>query len=326
VKTSRFFRVLTALLTFLGVSSYAGDVSFSIRYYDKRIYHLTEDPILVEVTVTNYGASEYKFKLAEDRAFSLDFIVKTTTNRELPPADKLLRKRTTGAKVFFREITIDTDESFSFIEDLRDYADLSAPGSYVVQSRIYPELYRPVTLEMTDAGVSPEAQLDSNRLGLILRGPMILDEGGLEQALDEVTGEVLARDRLPPDEVVSYMLRARQRNQWVKFFLYLDLEAMLARNPSRQREWRMESEEGRRRMLTRYREELQQSKVEDITVIPQEFTIEKTEYNSTEGVVIVLEKFRYPGYTHKKRYTYYLSRKNDIWTIVDYSVTDLGTE
>jgi hypothetical protein len=49
-------------------------------------------------------------------------------------------------------------------------------------------------------------------------------------------------------------------------------------------------------------------------------------YNNLEGTVTVLEKFRVGNYTERKRYTYYLRRKDDIWTVVDYSVVNLGTE
>ena len=56
------------------------------------------------------------------------------------------------------------------------------------------------------------------------------------------------------------------------------------------------------------------------------FTIERTVYNGQTGTVTVLEYFRVGNYTEKKRYTWYLSKKDDIWTITDYSVVNLGTE
>jgi hypothetical protein len=141
------------------------------------------------------------------------------------------------------------------------------------------------------------------------------------------TNAVLVRQKLPPDEVVNYLLTARQKSQWEKFFLYLDLEAMLSRDAYRRRQWLAESEEGRQRMLDRYRTELQSSVVDgDIATIPSNFVIERTTYNADEGEVTVLEYFKIGSYTQKERYTYYFYRKDDIWRIVDFSVTDLGTE
>jgi hypothetical protein len=145
--------------------------------------------------------------------------------------------------------------------------------------------------------------------------------------MDVETNALLVRDKLPPDQVVAYILSARQKTQWEKFFLYLDLEAMISRDGVRRRQWLTESEEGRQRMIARYRTELQSSVVDgDIATIPMTFDIERTTYNNEEGTVIVLERFRIGNYTQRRRYTYYLYRKDDFWTIVDYSVTNLGTE
>jgi hypothetical protein len=141
------------------------------------------------------------------------------------------------------------------------------------------------------------------------------------------TNAILVREPLTPDEVVSYNLIARQKEQWEKFFLYLDLEAMLSRDSIRRRQWIAESEEGRQRMLDRYRRDLQSAVIDgDISTIPKNFIIERTTYGVEEGTVTVLEYFQVGQYTERKRYTYYLRRSDNIWTIVDYVVVNLGTE
>jgi hypothetical protein len=146
-------------------------------------------------------------------------------------------------------------------------------------------------------------------------------------ALDVETNAVLVREKLPPDAVISYLITARQKEQWEKFFLYLDLEAMLSRDSYRRRQWLAESEEGRQRMIARYRTELRAETTDgDIATIPKDFSIERTLYGAEDGTVTVLEYFKVGTYTEKKRYTYYLRRSDDIWTIVDYSVVNLGTE
>jgi hypothetical protein len=333
-----------------------GDVAFSIRYFDKRIYHAPgaeSEPIYVQATITNNGPATFRFKLADDRAFSIEFDVRTMKNRAVEPADSLVRKRSGGDRVFFREITVESGESFSFVEDLRDYTKIEEPGSFVVLARIYPELIRPELLRTEllrtelagqeffrselisgAAGNSGGGQrpaggtaLESNRLTLNIRPAPIPGPEGIPLEMDIDTGEVLTRERLAPDEVVDYLISARQKSQWEKFFLYLDLEAIISRDPVRKRRWNAESEEGRRRMTARYREELQQELIDgDITLIPFEYEIERTNYNAFEGTVTVLEKFRTGSYTEIKRYTYYLQRRDSVWTVVDYVVTNLGTE
>jgi hypothetical protein len=307
-------------------------VDFSIRYYDKRLYHAAggasgdasgsgEDPILVQATIANNSPLPYRFKLAHERAFSIEFDIRTMGNRAVEPADVLIRRRSSSGQVFFREISVESGESFSFVEDLRNYADLKEPGAFVVRARIYPELY-------PGSGGNPEPVLESNRLSLNLRPPVVPGPAGIPAAIDLDTGTVLSRERLAPDEVIEYLLSARQKGQWEKFFLYLDMEEIIIRDPVRRRQWNAESEEGRRRMLARYREEMQQSVIDgDISAIPFEFEIERTNYSALEGTVVALEKFRTgTNYVELKRYTYYLKRKDNYWAVIDYVVTNLGTE
>ena len=318
-------RKITALaILLLWVSAAAcAEARLAIRYFDRRIYYLPDDPFFVQITLSNSGPSTYRFRLADDRAFSIDFDVRTMTNVALGPAEILVRRRSTSQQVFFREIAIESGESFSFVEDLRNFVEIDRSGSYVVQTRIYPELLR-------TGGAPPaytEGPLESNRLSLNIRPPALPSPGGIPVALDVETNANLVREKLPPDAVVRYILTARQKGQWEKFFLYLDLEAMIARDASRQRRWIAESEEGRRRMVERYRSELQAELVDgDIATIPLEFLIERTTYGASEGTVSVLEKFRTGSYIERKRYTYYLQLQDDVWTIVDYTGVSLGTE
>jgi hypothetical protein len=341
--TYRFLPAVLALGLLIPMSAWAADspsnagIDFSIRFFDKRIYHVESDPIFVQVTIANKSPSTYRFKLADERAFSIDFDIRTAANRNLDPADALVRKRTQYQQIFFREIAVESGESFSFVEDLRDYVNLKQAGSFIVQARVYPELYRGAGAISANAGTAvnaavsaatlPAAVLESNRLNLNIRPPLIPGPGGIPLQMDEAAGAVLVRERLAPDQVVEYMLTARQKSQWEKFFLYLDLEAMLARDGVRQRRWLAEGEEGRRRMIAQYRQELQSSVNDgDISVIPTEFNMEQTKYNNFEGTVTVLEKFRAGNFTEIKRYTYYLEQKDNIWMIVNYSVVNLGTE
>ena len=304
-------------------------IAFTIRYFDKRIYYLDQDPVFIQITLTNNGPYTYRFKLADERAFSVDFDVRTAANRAVEAADLLVRRRSQSQQVYFRDVTIEAGESFSFVEDLKNYAYLKQDGSYVVQARIYPELYQTV-----QTGISPGKTLSasgrpmkSNRLSLNIRSRPIQGPDGIPLELDVETNAVLVREKLPPDEVVNYLLTARQKSQWEKFFLYLDLEAMLSRDGYRKRQWTAESEEGRKRMSAKYRQDLQNSVLDgDISLIPMDYTIERTVYNGRTGNVTVLEYFRVGTYTEKKRYTWYLEKRDDIWTIVDYAVVNLGTE
>jgi hypothetical protein len=114
----------------------AESVDIQIRYFDKKIYYVERDPILIQLTISNRGSSTYRFKLAEERIFSVDFDIKTMTNRTVDPTETLIRRRTQSSQVFFREVSMEPGESFSFVEDLRDYGLLNQSGSFIIQAKL----------------------------------------------------------------------------------------------------------------------------------------------------------------------------------------------
>jgi hypothetical protein len=276
----------------------------------------------VQVTVTNGNTAPFRFKLADERIFSVDFDIRNLSNQSLRPADYILRKRSESRNVYFREIVVEPGESFSFVENLRHYAALNDAGSFVVEARIFPELFRETAVS------SPRGiPLQSNRLNLNLRPPALPGQDGIPFQMDVETGAVLARQKLPPDEVISYMLDARIKSQWEKFFLYMDLEAMITNDAASRRIWFNEAEEGRLRMMAKYMQDMKASVVdEDIALIPSNYRIENTSHNGENAEVVVTQWFRIGRITERRRYTYFLRRRDDIWTIQDYTVVKLGTE
>ncbi len=311
----RFASGIALFLIILSTAAAAPEgIDFSIRFYDKQIY-FPDSSIRIKAMVTNNTASPYRFNLADRRIFTLDFEAVTMSNRMLPHAANFTIQRGSNQPVFFREVSIAPGEEFAFIEDLTGYVEIGEPGAYVVSARFYPDLA---------TGNSPDF-IASNRLTLSIRPGA--SENALEGAIDEETGAVLRREALPPDQVVAYTLRARQKSQWDKFFLYLDIESLLNRDPARQREYTRYSEERRRRMIEEFRENLKQERVDtDIIQIPASFEIIRTAYTPSEGSVQVVQRFRYPDYTEIKEYTYHLRLRDTVWYIYNYEVRNLGTE
>ncbi len=289
-------------------------INFSISFYNKKVYFLGDD-IWIEAVISNNSIKSFHFKIAENRYYSLDFSVKTVTNIVLNHSESFLIARSSNEPVFFREITLDPGEKYGILVKLNDFIRFSKPDQYIVKGAFYPLLFE---------GNNPPYYL-SNRLILDIRPAL---KTGKERELTNLTtGEPITREPIPPDEVVSFTLRARQKGQWNRFFLYLNLEELLKRNPRRKLIYQKLSEEDRRRMLAKFREELEKKVVDkDILVIPSEFRIVKTEYTPFEGTVEVIEKFKYSDYTEVKKYTYYLRRKDRYWMIINYEIQNLGTE
>jgi hypothetical protein len=287
---------------------------FSIRFFDQKVYFLG-DPIQVEAVLTNTGTDTLRFKVADNRFYNLDFDVRTTTNVGLEHAKEFTIERNSDQPVFFREVALEPGEKYGINVDLTAYAAFANAGQYVVQATFFPELFRGPTSTM----------LKSNRMTLNVKPAVTTAE---EKAVIEAeTGALLARQVLPPDEVVNWTIAARQKSQWERFFLYLDLESLLRKNPEKDRVFRNSTETAQRKMVDLFRQQLTQATIQqDISVIPTAFTVEKTSYDAAEATVQVLEKFKYPDYTELKGYTYHLKKSDRYWIIYDYEIKNQGTE
>lgn len=299
-------------------SSKYDDMSVSIKYYDRTMYYPGNpdtNPVFVHISIKNNSARTMRFKLADDRMFSVDFNGYTIKNLQIPQTENVIRKRTTNQTVYFREISLEAGEEYSFVENLKDYIEISEPSVYYVELKFYPELYKSKYLSVT-----------SNRLSLEIR-PSPSAASSAVLPVKNKSAELLKPEEISPDKVVEQTIIARQKSLWNQYFLYLDIEAMLQRNAPAKRKYISSSAEERARMLKNYRADLMQSRIDnDIVAVPEKFEIERTVYSKTEGTVTVTEWFRYPNYHEKKSYVYKVRQREGIWQIYDYTVTNLGTE
>jgi hypothetical protein len=321
LKRTAVFFLAAALLSAPAGSGFAageGSVSLAINYSEKRIYYLgdSQHPVLLDVVLTNNSDSTFRFKSAENRFYNLDFEVSTPSNLLLEHSRKFIKSKYANQPVFFRDVSLDPGERFGIALSLNDFVEFTQPGLYTIQALFYPEL---------SATPGAAAPLRSNPLSLSLRPAVVFPE---EKArIEAETGALLAREPLPPDEVVSYTLKARQKSQWEKFFLYLDLESLYTQSPGRAESYRRMSEENRRSALAAFRRQLTSQVVDtDIVLIPSDFEILETHYTPFEATVLVTEKFKQRDFTEVKRYTYSLTRKDRIWLISRYETVNLGTE
>lgn len=294
------------------------DLSVSIKYYNRTMYYpgnRESNPVLVHISIKNNSTETKRFKLADDRMFSIDFDVITIKNQTLPQSENLIKKRTTNRTVYFREIALDNGEEYSFTENLKDYIDITDPAVYYAELKFYPELYK-----------SKYISLASNRLTLEVRPSPSAAASSILPVADN-TAELLNPEDISPDKVVERTIIARQKSLWDQYFLYMDIEAMLQRDAIAKRKYNAVSADERARLLKNYKADLMQSRIDnDIVAIPESFEIEKTLYSRTEGTVTVTEWFKYPNFREKKSYVYKVRQREGIWQIYDYVVTNLGTE
>ncbi|MEL3903841.1 MAG: hypothetical protein P1P63_01815 [Treponemataceae bacterium] len=307
--------VFTLLASYL----FAQNLSVNIAYHDKKVYYTDAgSAVLVRVSLTNRGGETVYFKLADNHEFSLDFTAIDTKNKNVARTEAWLRNMNTNNRVYFRDVSLEPGETYSFIENVKDFLKFETPGVYILQCAFFSDLRFKSDLS--------EAHILSNRLTLEIKpslGPLSI--GTLP--VSESNNDILQAQAIPPDQVITYMLNARQKSYWEQFFLYIDLERLIQKNPSKSKRYTAESEMGRIQMLNEFRQQLRQSKIEQsIVMLPSDFKIERTTYNDTEAEVKVIEWFSYSNFKEKKRYTYSLSSRDGVWTVYDYVVENLGTE
>lgn len=317
----RFLFVIISIFVIFAqtvVAQENNDVQVSIKLYNKTLYYPGEsldNPIYVHITVANKGSETLRFKLADDRMFSIDFSAFNAKNTKLPYTEEIIKKRTTDRIVYFREIALETGEEYSFVENLKDYVQITEPAIYYFELDFFPELYK-----------SKYNKIDSNRLRIDVK-PSPSASGVTKIPVSNEMISVLKPELISPDKVVEQTIVARQKNLWDQFFLYMDIEKMLTRDQARKRKYTTLSDMDRNRMIQDYKLDLMQSRIDNaIVAIPESFYIEKTVYTQTEGSVSVIQWFKYDTFREKKRYVYSVQKRDEIWHIYDYTVENLGTE
>ena len=325
MKFRKLFSIISILFVFGQMAVFAEDNSFdyknaqvSIKYYNRSVYYpgnADEAPVFVHITIKNNGAETLRFKLADDRSFSMDFNAYTVKNLRLEQTENIIEKRTTNQTVYFRELALEQGEEYSFVENVKNFLKIEEPSVYYLELLFYPELYK-----------SKYITLKSNRLTLEVRpSPSAASSNFIPVKNESV--ELLKPQDISPDKVVEQTIIARQKSLWDQYFLYMDVEALIQRNPSLKKKYISVSAEERSRMLQSFKGDLMQARIEnDIVAVPESFQIEKTTYSPTEGSVTVIEWFKYPNFSEKKRYTYKVQQREGIWKIYDYTVVNLGTE
>ncbi len=300
------------------LSAIEDNAKISIRFFDRTMYYPGDsgnNPIQIHITISNTGSDTLRFKLADDRRFSIDFDAFDVKNSQLQTTDALVQKRTTNQTVYFREIALEPGEEYSFVENLKDFLKINSASIYYIDMKFYPELYS-----------NKYEYITSNRLSLeVLPSPSAATSSLMPVEVGSAV--MLQPEEISPDKVIEQTIIARQKSLWDQYFLYMNVEEILKNDPTRSRRYNAEGADGRYKMLEAFKSDLIQNRIErDIVAIPRKFEIETTTYSQTEGSVKVLEYFDNGTYTEKKRYTYYVRQRDGIWQIYNYIVDNLGTE
>jgi hypothetical protein len=285
-------------------------ISLEINFHNKQIYY-PNDNIYVRVSIKNNGSSIYRFRLADNRIFNLDIDLVNMANISQRMSDRFINTRSSNQRVFFREISLQAGEEYSFIENISDYRMVDE-GLYVVNAYFYPELVE---------GMNSNP-LRSNRLTLSVE-PGFRREDRIELIQEEEALQLVRSASLAPDEVIVRTLEARMHNRREEFFLYLDEEQLYLDDPFRARSYTPLSERDRLQVINEYKELLWSETIDEgISSVPSSYEILQTQYSPVKGEVQVRQRYDNGNFVEVKRFFYEMEQRDGIWFLVRYRVVN----
>jgi hypothetical protein len=198
----------TARLTLLDENYCDGDITVSIRFYNRSIYHVN-DEIIVEFQIFNRGLEPCPFYTSFNPMFTFDFEIQTTTNRPVSHSKYYTISTTQFEPFMIDKIVLKPDEVYGIRINISEWFDLTQHGKYEIRGIFFPNLK-----------TGPKKEY-SNILPLDLR-PSYSDEirvAEKERVRQELQAEILA-----PYEVIEHMLIALQNDDFDTYFLFVRFE------------------------------------------------------------------------------------------------------
>ncbi|MFO7850768.1 MAG: hypothetical protein R6V67_12510 [Spirochaetia bacterium] len=317
---SLFLCIMLSVLTGAAATAatFPDGVDLSIRLHNKQIY-TTNTPVYLYAGISNSTGSPFTIHVADEKIFGLQIHVTDIRNEPLSPTREYISRRHSNQQVLYREVRLLPGEEYGFRVPLSSFVEVSEPGIYFVQASMKPD-------------IEENAELTSNEITLHIRPDTgeAVESMEIEEQIKTREADILKKENLSPDEVVRYMITARQREDWKKFFLYLDVESLLLEHRLKRERYERASDSERNRMIEDYKDLLRSSMVNnEILLKPNSFDITRYRVdmsNNKAAEVTVRARFEYQGFTEIKMFTYYLNQSEGYWQIYRYEVTHEGTE
>ena len=145
MKIRKLLSIISVLFVFGQMAAFAeetsvpdySNASVSIKYYNRTVYYpgnADEAPVFVHITIKNNGPETLRFKLADDRTFSMDFNAYTVKNSRLSQTESIIEKRTTNQTAYYRTIALEYGEEYSFVENVKNFIKIEEPSVTISSS------------------------------------------------------------------------------------------------------------------------------------------------------------------------------------------------
>jgi hypothetical protein len=302
----------------LNCQSQTGSVSgliMNIELYNPKIYK-QNDEIILEVKLINKSDKNISCFVTDDKKYCFDFKLISMLNQELEHSKDYTTSFHRVQTVFKSKIDLASNEGYSYKVRLNDYFDLNRSGQFYVKGVYYPDL---VNAEAVTAN-----SVVSNQIAINIQ-PSDIQDSLINETKSVAEEKYLSADKRPPDEVVKYMLDARMKKEWEKYFLYLDLGRLILHNNKFNKNYLNSDAEKQKEKLAQYKNYLSHDTIDDISFLPNRYEILSTQYDAQgKGKVDVLIEFKYLDYIESKYYTFFLYRNGNIWYVENYEVVNIG--
>lgn len=310
--------IIVAILSLAFAASGYGEIGFSIRYHDKKIYR-PGDPVELKLTIMNasFGGREDGVGVFLDdvpvRSFGFD--VREISGRPADPSESFtsMLERTDSR---YRIVHLAGGQELSLTVDLTDWFSIDDPGQYRITGWYFPHLRGGTSADAVSQPVVARETLDLT----------VLPDAGEDwrDALSDEVKRAIMANPLDAESTVSFILDARMENLHRKALLYLDLEAIYKSDPIRRRRWESFDIDGRAQELVSFERGLQNGRWE----IPglSEGLVRYTRISShsfpDEAIVKVNAVFSPQGIPFDRDVWFFLHKPEGYWTVrrVDESV------
>lgn len=289
--------------------------TINIEFTEPKIFRV-KDQIYIDVKILNKDDKPYSSLIAQDKRYSFDFELLSLQNRKLQHSTDYNNFFNRVQPIFNSMIRLEKNEGFTYRILLNDYYDMNLAGQYLIRCLYYPSL---------KVNYSSENTVKSNYITLNIK-PASIHDRYIEEKMEVEKEKQLFAEKKSPDEVVEYMLRARMNSEWEKFFLYMDLNQLILTNSTFKARYQKADSEKQLSILEEYKQYLKRNTINEISYLPHEFKIMKTEYSEGNAKVEVIIKFKELDYIDEKYYTYFLKKRDNKWFITNYTVFNLTSK
>ena len=119
--------LLPGLLAFLVAAAYAPaqQLSVTTRLHNEEIY-FPDSTIELYITVKNETARTHRFRLADDRAYNLEFVMRDERGTPVEAENDGIIPGELN-QVYYRTISLEPGDHFSFVERLTNYVQPPKP-------------------------------------------------------------------------------------------------------------------------------------------------------------------------------------------------------